>query len=82
LKITASRRTKFVKTVCECQKTNYVRAKGLIKCKIENGKLKINVGQTVCNVKNKLCPSVVLQPFVQITKTFVIDFKKINNKVF
>ena len=35
----------------QCQKTNYARAKGLIKCKIENGKLKINVGQTVCNVK-------------------------------
>ena len=26
LKITASRRTQFVKTVCECQKTNYARA--------------------------------------------------------
>ena len=58
----------------QCQKTYYARAKGLIKCKIENGKWKINVGQTVCNVKNILCPSVVLQPFVQIAKTFVIDF--------
>ena len=31
----------FVKTVCECQKTYYARAKGLInvKLKIENGKL-------------------------------------------
>jgi hypothetical protein len=28
--------------------------------------LKINVGQTVCNVKNILCPGVTLQPFVQI----------------
>ena len=33
----------FVKTVCECQKTYYARAKGLInvKLKIENGKLKM-----------------------------------------
>jgi len=31
----------FVKIVCECQKTYYARAKGLInvKLKIENGKL-------------------------------------------
>ena len=46
----------FVKTICECQKTYYARAKGLIKCKIENGKLKINVGQTVCNVKKHIMP--------------------------
>ena len=44
----------FVNTVCEYQKTYYARAKGLIKCKIENGKWKINVGKTVCNVKKHI----------------------------
>ena len=39
-------------------KTYSARAKGLVKCKIENGKWKINVGKTVCNVKNILCPTV------------------------
>ena len=28
----------------------------LIKCKIENGKWKINVGKTVCNVKKHIMP--------------------------
>jgi hypothetical protein len=41
--VTASRRSLFVQTV-------------LIKCKIENGKWKINVGKTVCNVKKHIMP--------------------------
>ena len=49
--------SQFVKIVCNV-KTYYARAKGLVKCKIENGKWKINVGKTVCNVKNILCPTV------------------------
>ena len=36
---------------------NYV-SRSRVKCKIENGKWKINVGKTVCNVKNILCPTV------------------------
>ena len=70
MKITASRRSQFVQTVCKCQKTNYVRAKGLIKCKIENGKLKIMVGKQVCNVKNILCPSVTLHTIARIARKF------------
>ncbi len=37
--------------VCKCQKAYYARAEVLIKCKIENGKLKIAVGQTVCKMQ-------------------------------
>ncbi|RGF42084.1 hypothetical protein DW017_06765 [Ruminococcus sp. AF37-3AC] len=48
---TASRRSQFVKIVCKCQKAYYVRAEVLIKCKIENVKLKITVGLTVCKMQ-------------------------------
>ena len=46
----------FVKTVCECQKTYYARAKGLInvKLKIENGKLMS--GRQFVNIKKHIMP--------------------------
>ncbi len=42
---------------CSCkqyiiEKTYYARAKVFLKLKVENGKLKIAVGQTVCKRKN------------------------------
>ena len=69
-KIDSFRFIKFSFSACFCSavpvredslcnaKTYHARAKGLVKCKIENGKWKINVGKTVCNVKNILCPTV------------------------
>ena len=40
------------------QKTFYARAYG--KLKVENGKLKINVGKTICNNANKVFSTVFM----------------------
>ena len=40
-----------------CNIKSILRPRGsLIKLKVENGKWKINVGQTVCNVKKHIMP--------------------------